>query len=81
MADPSPTTQPRPEEDGAQPAYPMEGLLLDEESAYRAMDTAGTGDFSPLSYKTARSTGPRPESRWPAPKSWAASGTTWTVCC
>lgn len=28
----------------------MEGLLLDEESVYRAMDTKGTGSYSPLTY-------------------------------
>ena len=51
MADPSPKTQPRPEaEDDAPQDYPMEGLLLDEESIYRAMDTKGTGAYSPLTY-------------------------------
>ena len=28
----------------------MNGLLLDEESIYRAMDTKGTGEFVPLSF-------------------------------
>ena len=32
------------------PTYPMNGLLLDEESIYRAMDTKGTGEFVPLSF-------------------------------
>ena len=55
-ADPSPATQPRPDADAdtAAKAYPMEGLLLDEESVYRAMDTAGSGDFSPLAYKNGK---------------------------
>lgn len=51
MADPPPKTQPRPDgEDNAPQDYPMEGLLLDEESVYRAMDTKGTGSYSPLTY-------------------------------
>ena len=55
-ADPSPATQPRPDADAdtAAKAYPMEGLLLDEESIYRAMDTAGSGEFSPLAYKNGK---------------------------
>ena len=55
-ADPSPATQPRPDADAdtAAKAYPMEGLLLDEESVYRAMDTAGSGEFSPLAYKNGK---------------------------
>ena len=32
------------------PSYPMNGLLLDDESIYRAMDTKGTGEFVPLSF-------------------------------
>ena len=55
LADPSPATEPRAgAEDSAQPAYPLEGLLLDEESVYRAMDPKGTGDFSPLRYKNGK---------------------------
>ena len=54
MADPSPRTKDRPQDEDSGPAYPMEGLLLDEESAYRAMDTRGTGEFSPLSYKNGK---------------------------
>lgn len=55
-ADPSPAAQPRPDADAdtAAKAYPMEGLLLDEESVYRAMDTAGSGEFSPLAYKNGK---------------------------
>ena len=55
-ADPSPATQPRPDADAdtAAKTYPMEGLLLDEESVYRAMDTAGSGEFSPLAYKNGK---------------------------
>lgn len=56
IADPPPTTEPRPAGDGPQtaepdpPSYPLEGLLLDDESVYRAMDTKGTGEFVPLSF-------------------------------
>ena len=32
------------------PSYPLEGLLLDDESIYRAMDTRGTGAFVPLTF-------------------------------
>src|SRR5699024_1987284 len=55
-ADHRPATQPLPDADAdtAAKAYPMEGLLLDEESVYRAMDTAGSGEFSPLAYKNGK---------------------------
>ena len=51
-ADPSPKTQDRPDGDAAAepPSYPLEGLLLDDESIYRAMDTRGTGAFVPLTF-------------------------------
>ena len=51
-ADPSPKTQDRPDGDAAAepPGYPLEGLLLDDESIYRAMDTRGTGAFVPLTF-------------------------------
>ncbi len=54
IADPAPATEPRPETDGdaapQPPTYPLEGLLLDDESIYRAMDTRGTGEFVPLTF-------------------------------
>ena len=53
LADPAPKSVDRSElGDDADPAptYPMNGLLLDEESIYRAMDTKGTGEFVPLSF-------------------------------
>ncbi len=54
LADPSPTTGARPEtgtgEPPAPPTYPLDGLLVDEESICRAMDTRGTGEFVPLSF-------------------------------
>ncbi|MDD4850308.1 MAG: PD-(D/E)XK nuclease family protein [Gemmiger sp.] len=36
--------------EAAPPAYPLQGLLLDEESIYRAMDRAGTGRYLPLNF-------------------------------
>ena len=41
-----------------QPSYPLNGLLMDNESIYRAMDTKGTGEFVPLNFsaKTGRIT-------------------------
>lgn len=54
LADPSPTTGARPETDAdtppSPPTYPLDGLLVDEESICRAMDTRGTGEFVPLSF-------------------------------
>lgn len=39
------------EQDGSPlPTYPMNGLLLDNESVYRAMDTRATGEFAPISF-------------------------------
>lgn len=50
-ADPAPRSAARAEaEEAAPPAYPLEGLLLDDESIYRAMDTRGTGEFVPLTF-------------------------------
>ena len=51
-ADPAPATESRPAQDAEpEPAvYPLEGLLIDEESIYRAMDTRGTGAFVPLRF-------------------------------
>ena len=51
-ADPSPTTEDRPDPDASAvpPAYPLEGLLLQDESIYGAMDVRRTGDFVPLSF-------------------------------
>lgn len=54
-ADPAQETDRRPEEGQAAPQdYPLEGLLLDEESVYRAMDTKGTGAFVPLTFKNGK---------------------------
>ena len=54
LADPAPENVSRSEaEDGTQNGendYPLNGLLLDEESVYRAMDTKGTGKFVPLNF-------------------------------
>ena len=54
LADPAPESVPRaevdPEEAEPLPVYPLNGLLLDEESIYRAMDTRGTGEFVPLNF-------------------------------
>ena len=53
LADPAPESIDRrelTEEADPAPTYPMNGLLLDEESIYRAMDTKGTGEFVPLSF-------------------------------
>ena len=54
LADPSPTTGARPQsgegETPEPPTYPLDGLLVEEESIYRAMDTRGTGEFVPLSF-------------------------------
>ena len=62
LADPAPESVSRaeaaapPEQDGA--AYPLNGLLLDNESVYTAMDTRSTGRFVPLNFhaKTGRIT-------------------------
>lgn len=54
-ADPAQETARRPEAgDDAPQDYPLEGLLLDEESVYRAMDTKGTGAFVPLTFKNGK---------------------------
>lgn len=48
LADPAPESVDRrelTEEADPAPTYPMNGLLLDDESIYRAMDTKGTGEF------------------------------------
>ncbi len=53
LADPSPTSEARPTEDTPEDAhqdYPLEGLLLDDETVYRNMDTKGTGAFVPLRF-------------------------------
>lgn len=54
LADPAPESVPRSEAgagDGApESSYPLNGLLLDDESIYRAMDTRGTGEFVPLNF-------------------------------
>lgn len=54
LADPAPESVPRAEVDQEEaeplPVYPLNGLLLDEESVYRAMDTRGTGEFVPLNF-------------------------------
>lgn len=54
LADPAPENVARSEvgEENAAPqnSYPLNGLLLDEESIYRAMDTRGTGEFVPLNF-------------------------------
>ena len=56
LADPAPENISRSEaEDGVQNGendYPLNGLLLDEESVYRAMDTKATGKFVPLNFST-----------------------------
>lgn len=64
IADPAPKTEARAEaqgKDGAEQDYEMEGLLLDEPSVYRAMDTKGSGRFSPLKY-SAKTDAPDPRS-------------------
>lgn len=52
LADPSPKTGDRP--DGTEPApppvYPLDGLLLDEEAVWRAMDPQASGEFVPLAF-------------------------------
>lgn len=53
LADPAPTSEARPSGEEAEDApqdYPLEGLLLDDETVYRNMDTKGTGAFVPLSF-------------------------------
>lgn len=52
LADPAPESVPRAEagQGGEENNYPLNGLLLDDESVYRAMDTRGTGDFVPLNF-------------------------------
>jgi len=54
LADPAPESVPRSEAESDEketPAsYPLNGLLLDDESIYRAMDTRGTGEFVPLNF-------------------------------
>ena len=54
LADPAPESVPRSEagagENAPESSYPLNGLLLDDESIYRAMDTRGTGEFVPLNF-------------------------------
>ncbi|WP_455500742.1 PD-(D/E)XK nuclease family protein [Gemmiger sp.] len=53
LADPAPESVERrtlTEDADPTPTYPMNGLLLDDESVYRAMDTKGTGEFVPLNF-------------------------------
>ncbi len=54
LADPAPKAGPRPDAAPAQPpeppAYPLDGLLLDDETVYTAMDPAASGTFTPLAY-------------------------------
>lgn len=54
LADPAPESVPRSEagagESAPESSYPLNGLLLDDESIYRAMDTRGTGEFVPLNF-------------------------------
>ena len=54
LADPAPESvdrrKLREESEDSTTTYPMNGLLLDDESVYRAMDTKGTGEFAPLSF-------------------------------
>ncbi len=54
LADPAPESVPRSEagagENTPESSYPLNGLLLDDESIYRAMDTRGTGEFVPLNF-------------------------------
>lgn len=51
LADPAPESVPRAQAgQGEENRYPLNGLLLDEESVYRAMDTKGTGEFVPLNF-------------------------------
>ena len=52
LADPAPESVPRAEagQGDEENNYPLNGLLLDDESVYRAMDTRGTGDFVPLNF-------------------------------
>lgn len=54
LADPAPESVPRAqaeaEQQGEENTYPLNGLLLDDGSIYRAMDTRGTGEFVPLNF-------------------------------
>ena len=54
LADPAPESVPRAEaatgEELAENNYPLNGLLLDEESVYHAMDRRCTGNFVPLNF-------------------------------
>ena len=54
LADPAPESITRAEADAQDgsplPTYPMNGLLLDNESVYRAMDTRASGEFAPISF-------------------------------
>jgi ATP-dependent helicase/nuclease subunit B len=62
LADPAPAAGERPREadseDGAAQDYPLEGLLLDNESVYTAMDPHGTGRFVPLGFKNGKVSAP-----------------------
>lgn len=52
LADPAPRTEARPDpQTSEEQDYPLEGLLTDNESVYRAMDTRGTGAFVPLTFR------------------------------
>ena len=53
LADPAPKAQARPAEDEPpddSPAYALQGLLLNDESVYGAMDSRATGWYLPLSF-------------------------------
>ena len=62
LADPAPENIPRADAEAAGQAgaavYPLNGLLLDDETVYTAMDPKRTGQFTPLNYseKTGRIT-------------------------
>ena len=45
-----PRSEAESDEEETPASYPLNGLLLDDESIYRAMDTRGTGEFVPLNF-------------------------------
>ena len=84
-ADPSPTTEDRPDPDAsaAPPAYPLEGLLLQGREHLRRHGRApapATLCRCPSTPRTARSGRPPPPA-WRMRTSLPASATIWTSCC
>ncbi|MGN0974606.1 MAG: PD-(D/E)XK nuclease family protein [Gemmiger sp.] len=61
LADPRQTTEERPRDNRTEEKdYPLEGIVLDEEAVYNAMDPHATGRFAPLNYRNGKLT---PQSR------------------